>query len=103
MNGIPLFDQGEAREALKKRCRKAKIPIATLDALVKAELEQVGKRRKTGLWDQFDELLGPSPSPMPKWRSNNRVHSARSASATGRHSLTLPSSSPSRLVPRTWC
>ena len=58
MNGIPLFDQGNAREALKKRCREAKTPISTLEALVQAELEQVGKRRKTGLWEQFDELLG---------------------------------------------
>lgn len=60
MNGIPLFDQGDARDALKKRCREAKIPIALLEALVQAELEQVGKRRKTGLWEQFDELLGPA-------------------------------------------
>jgi hypothetical protein len=60
MNGIPLFDQGDAREALKKRCREAKIPIATLEALVQAELDQVGKRRKTGLWDQFDDLLDPA-------------------------------------------
>lgn len=61
MNGIPLFDQGGARDALKKRCREAKISIGVLEALVQAELEQVGKRRKTGLWEQFDELLGPTP------------------------------------------
>jgi hypothetical protein len=60
MNGIPLFDRGEAREALKRRCREAKVPIGLLEALVAAELDQVGKRRKTGLWEQFDELLGPA-------------------------------------------
>ena len=57
MNGIPLFDQGDARVALKKRCREAKISITTLEALVEAELEQVGKKTKRGLWEQFDELL----------------------------------------------
>ncbi len=36
MNGIPLFD------------------------LVEAELEQVGKRTKRGLWERFDELLAPN-------------------------------------------
>lgn len=60
MNDIPLFTQGEARNALKKRCREAKVSIGVLEALVQAELEQVGKRRKTGLWEQFDEILSPS-------------------------------------------
>jgi hypothetical protein len=60
MTGIPLFQQGDARDALRRRCRAADIPISLLDALVEAELEQVGKRRKTGLWETFDELLGPT-------------------------------------------
>lgn len=62
MNGIPLFDQGDARDALKKRCREAKISISVLEALVQAELEQVGKRQKRGLWEQFDDILGAPPS-----------------------------------------
>ncbi len=65
MNDIPLFAQGEARNALKKRCREAKISISILEALVQAELEQVGKRRKTGLWEQFDDILNPSGSSEP--------------------------------------
>jgi hypothetical protein len=63
MNGIPLFEQGDARDALKRRCREAKVSITLLEALVQAELEQVGKRRKAGLWEQFDELLGPAGPP----------------------------------------
>lgn len=59
MNGIPLFEQGEARDALKKRCRQAQIPISLLEALVEAEIAQIGKERKRGLSDRFDELLDP--------------------------------------------
>lgn len=57
MNGIPLFDQGDARDALKRRCREAKIPIKLLEELVEAEIEQIGKQRKRGLRDRFDQLF----------------------------------------------
>ena len=58
MNGIPLFDQGDAREALKKRCREARISIKLLEDLVEAEIEQIGKqKRRRALWDRFDQLL----------------------------------------------
>lgn len=59
MNGIPLFEQGDARDALKKKCREAKIPIKLLEDLVEAEIEQIGKLRKRGLRDRFDHLLDP--------------------------------------------
>ena len=57
MNGIPLFEQGDARDALKKKCREAKIPIKLLEDLVEAEIEQIGKLRKRGLREKFDQLL----------------------------------------------
>jgi hypothetical protein len=57
MNGIPLFEQGDARYALKRKCREAKIPIKLLEELVEAEIEQIGKLRKRGLRDRFDQLL----------------------------------------------
>lgn len=57
MNGLPLFEQSDAREALKKRCREAKIPIKLLEDLVEAEIEQIGKQRKRGLKDRFNQLL----------------------------------------------
>lgn len=59
MNGIPLFEQGDARDVLKKKCREAKIPIKLLEDLVEAEIEQIGKLRKRGLRDRFDQLLDP--------------------------------------------
>lgn len=60
MNGIPLFEQGDARNALKKKCREAKIPIKLLEDLVEAEIEQIGKLRKRGLRERFDFLLDPN-------------------------------------------
>ena len=60
MNGIPLFEQGDARDALKKKCREAKIPIKLLEDLVEAEIEQIGKLRKRGLRERFDQLLDPN-------------------------------------------
>jgi hypothetical protein len=60
MNGLPLFEQGDARDSLKRRCREAKIPISLLDELVKAEIEQIGKKRKRGLRERFDQLLDPT-------------------------------------------
>ena len=63
MNGIPLFDRGDAREALKKRCREAKIPISLLEALVEAEIEMIGnnRRRTSRLREQFNRLLDDKP------------------------------------------
>jgi hypothetical protein len=60
MNGIPLFEQGDAREALKRRCREAKVSIRLLEDLVEAEIEQIGKLRKRGLRERFDQLLDPN-------------------------------------------
>jgi len=60
MNGIPLFEQGDARDALKKRCLQAKIPIKLIEDLVEIEIEQIGKLRKRGLHEQFDQLLDPN-------------------------------------------
>ncbi len=59
MNGLPLFEQSDARDALKRRCREAKIPIKLLLDLVEAEIEQIGKQRKRGLRERFDQLLDP--------------------------------------------
>jgi hypothetical protein len=60
VHGIPFFEQGDARSALRQRCRRARVSIRIIDELVQAELEQVGKRRRSGLFEKFDELLGPT-------------------------------------------
>jgi hypothetical protein len=65
MNGLPLFEQSEARDALKRRCREAKIPIKLLLDLVEARMEQIGKQRKRGLRERFDQLLDTEADPEP--------------------------------------
>jgi hypothetical protein len=59
IHGIPLFDPGDGRELLKKRCREAKIQISVLEALVEAELRQMGKLKRRGLFEEIDEILAP--------------------------------------------
>jgi transposase len=55
---LPLFESGESREIAKRHCRSIGVSIRTLEALVEAELDQVGKQRKRGLRESFDQLLG---------------------------------------------
>jgi hypothetical protein len=55
--GITLLEPGPGRDALKRRCRENKISIRMIEELVEAELEQVGKRKKRGLHERFDEIL----------------------------------------------
>jgi hypothetical protein len=57
MKGIVILESGLGREALKKHCRRLKLRVRDFERLVEAELEQVGKLRKRGLWDRFDEIL----------------------------------------------
>jgi hypothetical protein len=59
MKSIPLFQQSDAREALKRRCRDAKISIRLIEDLVEAVAEQIGKERKRGLQDRIESLLDP--------------------------------------------
>jgi hypothetical protein len=56
-NTLPLFENGEARELAKRHCRSIGVSIRVLESLVEAELEQVGKKTKRGLWQSFDEVL----------------------------------------------
>ena len=56
-SSIPLFDAGENREIAKRHCRQMQISIGTLEDLIYAELDQVGKLRKKGLWECFDRIL----------------------------------------------
>jgi len=60
MKGIVLLESGPGRDALKKQCRRLKVPVDSFEALVEAELEQIGKLRKRGLWEKFDEIFQTS-------------------------------------------
>ena len=54
---LPLFENNESREIAKRHCRSIGVSIKTLEALIEAELDQLGKQRKRGLWQTFDDLL----------------------------------------------
>jgi len=56
-NSLPLFENGETREIAKRHCRSIGISITILEDLIRAELDQVGKQRKRGLWQAFDDIL----------------------------------------------
>ena len=42
---------------VKDACKEAGILFAEFQELVQAEIEQTGKQRKKGLWDNFDDIL----------------------------------------------
>lgn len=56
-NGIVLLDSATSRKIVRRHCRREDISITLLEDLVAAELEQIGKKRKRGLFERFDELL----------------------------------------------
>lgn len=65
MKGIVLLESGPGREALKKHCRPI-IKVKYFEALVEAELEQLGKRRKHGIWQRFDEIFNEAIGTDPE-------------------------------------
>jgi hypothetical protein len=40
-----------------RKCKEIKIQLETFERLIEAELDQQGKKRKAGLWDEFDKIL----------------------------------------------
>lgn len=54
---VVLDPDGEGRKLVKQLCRTHRIRLAEFEELVQAEVEQTGKLRKRGLWEQFDDIL----------------------------------------------
>lgn len=54
---VVILDQKEGRNLVKRICRKYGVRIAEFEELVQAEVNQVGKQRKRGLWQDFDDIL----------------------------------------------
>lgn len=54
---VVLLAKPEGRVLARTHCMDAGFDINFLDELVEAELDQVGKQRKKGLWDSFDDIL----------------------------------------------
>lgn len=42
---------------VKAACKENALLFSEFQELVQAEIEQTGKQRKRGLWDDFDDIL----------------------------------------------
>jgi hypothetical protein len=56
-NIVVLLARPEGRALARKYCLEAGFELSFLEELVDAELEQIGKKRKAGLWATFDDIL----------------------------------------------
>ncbi|MCX8098784.1 MAG: hypothetical protein N3F11_07255 [Casimicrobiaceae bacterium] len=56
-NAVTLLNSQEGRALVLKKCREANVPVEVLEELIEAELDQQGKKRKAGLWDEIDRIL----------------------------------------------
>lgn len=56
-NVVVLLNSEDGRSLVRRKCRAAKLKISTFELLVDAELDQQGKQRKAGIWDEFDRIL----------------------------------------------
>jgi hypothetical protein len=54
---VVLLNTEEGRSLVKRKCRAAGIKLGLLEELIEAELDQQGKKRKAGLWEEFDRIL----------------------------------------------
>lgn len=55
--GVVLLESKTSRRIVRRHCREVGVPIEVLDDLVGAELEQIGKLRKRGLYERIDDIL----------------------------------------------
>lgn len=56
-NMVVLLNSEEGRRLVRSRCRAAGLKMVDLEQLINAEIEQLGKKRKAGLWEEFDRIF----------------------------------------------
>ncbi len=56
-NVVVLLENREGRVMVEKFCRENGFDFSAFEELIKAEIEQSGKQKKKGLWDDFDNIL----------------------------------------------
>lgn len=56
-NVVVLLDNPEGRSLVREECIQNRVIFQEFVELVQAEVDQTGKQRKKGLWDQFDDIL----------------------------------------------
>jgi len=56
-NVVVLLKSEEGRALVRSKCRAAGMRIGTVEELIEAELEQRGKMRSAGQWQEFDRIF----------------------------------------------
>ena len=56
-NVVVLMRSEKGRALVREKCAAAGLDMAVLERLIEAELNQVGKLTKRGLWVNFDEIF----------------------------------------------
>ncbi len=56
-NIVVLLNTEGGRGLVRHKCRTIGLHIGTFERLIEAELDQQGKQRKRGLWEEFDQIL----------------------------------------------
>ena len=56
-DAVVLFSNKEGEALVRRHCRAAGIRIADLRELVEIEADQVGRKRKDGIWDKFEDVI----------------------------------------------
>lgn len=54
---VILLDNVDGRAMIKKACNTEGLRFPEFQELVQAEVKQIGKKRRAGLWDSFDDIL----------------------------------------------
>lgn len=56
-NIVVLLDKPEGRKLIRQHCLERGFDINFMEELIDAELKQIGKQKKIGLWTDFDDIL----------------------------------------------
>ncbi len=56
-NHIVLLNNPESREMVERLCAEHGFEFTVFEELIEAEMKQIGKLKKHGLWLDFDEIL----------------------------------------------
>ena len=59
-NVVVLMQSEKGRRLVRDKCKAADLDMWVLEQLIKLELDQAGKLKKRGLWQDFDEIFGAS-------------------------------------------
>jgi len=54
---LAVLEQEEGRAIVRRLCRESNIDVDVLEELVEEEMNQIGKMKKKGMWDKFDDIL----------------------------------------------